>query len=434
MSTPEYSTRIPHKAVQSLVIALVVLAPIAIWNRYVFLESNLPYLLVLLLVGAAIWGPARVATGITFPGVSISFVLFILYAWLRLDHWWEFEPNAVDPDLVRPGLSYVLDLIVFYLLFIITAILSYRYTRVGACLWFLVCGYIAVYVIHESLDIGGLQQGYNLSPGYALVTLLPFVFLGYSKKDKTPLFPSVLLWTCSAWLALIGARMAVGALVLFYIALRAWPIITRKRAVYFAVFWGLLFLIACLTAGTLLQGITDPADPVLASPLIEDAPVHAFGKRLGSRVDIWLHLSFLIAQRPMLGYGTDQSTAVVSPLSFLTLSHPRVYMEAHSLYFELLYRLGAVGLLGFIMIMFSIWRAFWRGREEWAVRVAGAFLLSALLFASTGGYLIFHDLQLRSGFGWIILGIGAGACLRAVRDARVRSSIALQRVPENQPA
>src|SRR3989442_9256841 len=103
MSTPEYSTRIPHKAVLSLVIALVVLAPIAIWNRYVFLESNLSYLLVLLLVGAAIWGPARVATGITFPGVSISFVLFILYAWLRLNRMWEFQPNAVDPDLVRPG-------------------------------------------------------------------------------------------------------------------------------------------------------------------------------------------------------------------------------------------------------------------------------------------------------------------------------------------
>ena len=70
------------------------------------------------------------------------------------------------------------------------------------------------------------------------------------------------------------------------------------------------------------------------------------------------------------------------------------------------------GLIAFIVLMFSIWRMFWNGRKQWAVRVAGAYLLSILFFAATGGFLVFSTMQLRSGFAWIILGIGGGASLR----------------------
>jgi O-antigen ligase len=145
-------------------------------------------------------------------------------------------------------------------------------------------------------------------------------------------------------------------------------------------------------------------------------------KSVGTRVEIWIHLAYLISQQALFGYGTDHLTSVLRPVAFIVFTLPRDNIEAHSLYFELLYRLGAIGLLGFILIMFSIWRVFWSGREQWAVRVAGASLLCLLVYSSTGGFFVFNDLQLRSGFAWIILGIGAGASLRAMKDARRRSS------------
>jgi O-antigen ligase len=369
--------------------------------------------------------------GICFPGVALSFLIFIVYAWVRLDDAWALDIFRVAPDGLRPGLSYVLDLIIYYALFVTAALVYYKKSRFSIFLWFLICGYIVAFIIRNSLDIAGLQEGYNLSPGFVLVTLLPFVFLMHGDRNKVPLIPSVLLFFCIIWLALIGARTAVGALLIFWIVMRVWPTITRSRFMYFATFWAALLFIACVTVLYVLYTISDPTDSLLKESLIEDSGVGIFHKSIGTRIQIWVHLLFLISQQPVFGYGTDHATFLVSPLSFLEFTLNRDNLSAHSTYFELLYRLGAVGLLGFILIMFSIWKLFWSGREHQAARVAGAFLVSILFFCSTGEYLVFNDLQLRSGFGWIILGIGAGACLRAMKDARRRSSVYLGGVPES---
>ena len=69
-------------------------------------------------------------------------------------------------------------------------------------------------------------------------------------------------------------------------------------------------------------------------------------------------------------------------------------------------------------MLFCIWQLFWIGRYQWAVRIAGAFLLAMLFFSTTGDNLVFSGQQLRNGFAWIVLGIGAGACLRAKADER----------------
>lgn len=420
------SVRGLDEAILSLVLAMAALVPIAIWNRYIFSESNLPFLLILLLLVALIFGPGKVPKDIKFPGIAISFLLFILYAWARLDHGWDFEVTAVNPDGTRPGFLYVVDLAVFYLLFVIAAALFYRYMQLSAFLWFLICGYILAFIIRNSFNIGGLQEGYNLSPGFALIALLPFVFLMHTSENKVPVIPSVILFLCIIWLALIGARTAVIALSIFYIVLWVWPLITRNRFTYYSIFWGTLLFIALLTVVYFLYAISNPADALLEESLVEETGVGFFQKRIGTRIGIWSHLLYLISQQPIFGYGTDHTTFGASPIPFLDFTLKRDNLSAHSTYFELLYRLGAVGLLGFILIMFSIWRLYWSAREQWAVRVAGAFLLCALFFASTGEYFAFSTLQLRSGFGWIILGIGAGASLRAMKNARSRSQVVLK--------
>lgn len=416
-----YSAKIPERAILSFLLATAILVPITIWNRYVFLETNLPLLLILLISAPFIYGFDRVPRDIVFPGISMSFFLFIVYAWFRLDSRLDFNLSSVDPSGIRPGLAYILDLIMFYFLFVISAVLFYNRPRLSLFLWLLICGYVIAYIVRNSFDITGLQSGFNLSSGIVILTLLPFVFLMHTDRNRMPLIPSVLLFFCILWVALIGARTAVASLLLFYIAIRAWPIITRSRFIYFATFWSMILSIAGVTVLYVLYGINNPADPLLAESLVESSNVGILQKSIGTRVEIWIHLAFLISQQPIFGYGTDHGTEVVNPVWSIVFTFNRDNLSAHSLYFELLYRLGAVGLLGFILIMFSIWRVFWSGREQWAVQVAGASLLALLFYSTTGGFMVFNDLQLRSGFVWIILGIGAGACLRGRKDARIRS-------------
>lgn len=402
--------RFSYSSVIALIIAMCVLIPIGIWNRYIFLETNLPLLLIIMIIAAFVFRTNRIyRKGLLF--FSISFSLFTIYAWARLDNVLGFQLNLSNIIEVKTGFSYVLDLIIFYLLFITAALLYYNKKKFSVFLWFLICGYIIAFML-RNYDIHELQIGYNLSPGFVIITLLPFIYLKNSEnKNKNFFIANAMFMLCVIWLALIGARAAFVSLLLFYAGMRAWLIITRNRFTYYSTFWGMLFVIAILTIIYLRFTHLDNA-------VIEGTGFHIFSKRLGTRNEIWIHLLHYISQNPLFGYGTDHATAVVSPLPFLEFTYHRDNLSSHSTYFEILYRLGIFGLLSFVLIMFSIWRLFWEGRKQWVVRVAGAFLLSILFFASTSVFLVFSTMQLRSGFAWIILGIGAGASLRAMINGR----------------
>jgi O-antigen ligase len=281
-------------------------------------------------------------------------------------------------------------------------------------LWFLICGYIVAYMLRNSVDISALQQGYNLSPGFVIFSLLGFTFLG-PRIQGTHRVALALAFVSMLWLALIGARSATGTIMIFLFVLAAWPLITRSKLMY------ALTLVGVVVAIVLFHVLYFAFATNSADPLVADASIGIFQKRLGTRIDIWVHLAYLIWESPWLGYGTDAATLDVAPLMMLEFSYNRSNLGSHSLYLELLYRLGVVGLAGFALLVVAIWRFYWIGRQEWATRVAAAFLASALVFGATSEYLVFGTMRLENGFAWALLGIGAGACLRHRRKAAVEA-------------
>jgi O-antigen ligase len=410
-----------HRSLGELIMAMVLLVPIAIGNKYIFIESNLLLLLLIMILSAFVFRANRIGR----RGLSlflISFFLFIVYAWARLDHVWQLSlSNTFDPN-EKSGFSFVFDSIVFGCLFLISALLYYKKNQFPTFLWFLICGYIIAFILRNSFDITGLQEGYNLSPGFVLLTLLPFVYLANSNSLNDRCYIANTIFVISVfWLALIGARTAFFSLLLFFAFMRAWPTITRNRVVYYSTFFGMLLLLVSLTIIYLLFENLDAA-------VLEGTGFHVFSKRLGTRTEIWTHLLYYISQNPWYGYGTDHATGMLQPLSFLHFSIPRSDLTSHSTYFEILYRLGIVGLLLFLSILFSIWRLFWSGRKQWTVRVAGSFLLSLLFFSCTAEFLVFTTMQLRSGFVWIVLGLGAASSLRAMSKARQRLQHRMQEI------
>jgi hypothetical protein len=415
------SINLPHKSIMSLLGAMIALAPIAVFNSYIFEESNLPFLLILVVSAAIAFGHSRIPRGIVFPGITFSFLLLLLYAWVRLDDPWNVETGGrVFSGVSRPGFLYILDLVMYYLLFILSALIFYKRGRLTEFLWFLICGYIAAFILRNSFSIGELQEGYSLSPGFVLIPLIPLLFLRNEEGWFEGKFvPYAFLLLCVIWLAVIGARTAVAALIGFFLVLWLWPIITRNRVLYYGAFWATVLMVILFNAAYMFYAATaSPDDALFQESLVEDSDVGVLQKRLGTRVDIWLHLMFYIVQEPWLGYGTDHETLAVNPVPILPFSVKRDNLSAHSTYFEIMYRWGITGILVYLVLLFSIWRTFWIGRKEWAVRVAAAFFLAIIFFGSTGEYMVLSTMQLRSGFGWIVLGIGAGACLRAIKTSR----------------
>ena len=96
----------------------------------------------------------------------------------------------------------------------------------------------------------------------------------------------------------------------------------------------------------------------------------------------------------------------------------RANLAAHSLYLELIYRLGVVGLLLFISILFFIWRFLWSGRNLWEVKIGLSVILSTLFLSVNMEFCVFDSLPLLSGFFWAILGVSVGACHKNMRMYR----------------
>jgi hypothetical protein len=397
----------------SLVIAVLLLGPIALFNQWVFRESNVVILFGGFLIAVMLLSWGSVPRGIFFPSVGLCFALLAGYAWLRLDDPWTLDTEALLAVDRLPGSALVVDLAIYYFLFVAAALIYYRRPRLSMLLWFLMAGYVVAFVLRNSIDLAAIQGGYNLSPGFVLISMLPFVYLRRTGDVRDPkLVPYGLMAFCILWLAVIGARTAVASLLIFVLVLRFWPLIARNRFTYYFTFWGTWAFMAVLIAIYLSFVVYTGAG------LVEDSDVGILQKGLGTRVDIWLHLGYLIAQQPWFGYGTDAATINVAPLQFMSFTFRRDNLSSHSVYFEMLYRLGAVGLSAFVLVLFSLWRTYWRGRHLLEVRVACAFILCLVFFNATGEFLMFSSMRLRSGFGWILLGIAAGACLRAAAAQR----------------
>jgi O-antigen ligase len=315
-------------------------------------------------------------------------------------------PRVVDVDFALQYSSFydIGHQLLFYALFVLAAVYCYNKGGINLTLWLIILGYTIAFMARNTMQLDELKVGYNLSPGFVLFSLVPFLFLGRLQDNKkTGIFIHIFFWLCTIWTFLIGARTAMFSMLIFYGCMAAWPLISCNKKIYYTTFVGTLMFIFGIVTTYLLIIISGLAEN------LETLSVAIFDKSLFTRFKLWYFLSQIIAERPILGFGTENaSTSFIAPKILFPL---RENLSAHSTYLEILIRLGFVGLILYLCVLFGIWKILWQGRGENAVRVAGSFLIASLFFMSTGEYLIF-GMELRSAFGWIILGIGAGACLQ----------------------
>lgn len=409
-----------YKSAVPFFIAIGILSIIGIWHRYIFADSNLPFLLLILIFAIIIFRIHGVAKDLIFNSITFFFLIFVFYMCVRMNNEsiLSYSRFPIYRGMPNNGFMDIAQQLIFCGLFILSAFLYYKKGRFSFTLWLIISGYILALMVRHSVPSQwiALKTGQNLIPGMNLFTLVPFVFFGcFAQRSKMRFLPHIIYFVCVLWVFALRARGPCLSLVVFYGCFIAWPIITRKRFNYFFTFFGSLILIFLLIFGYLTALRT--VDGLCA---INEISQQIFQKGIDSRFTIWNELMATIPGHLLFGFGTGCGS--FSFAQTIAMSW-RDNLASHSTYLELMLRLGIVGLILYFAIFFSIWRTFWIGRKELAVRVAGAFLISSLFFMSTAQYWIFI-VPLKSGFGWIILGIGAGACLRAKRQQfRNRSAI-----------
>jgi len=383
------------------VIGFLFLIPVGIFNNYLFSDANLPLLAFCFILSSLVLSRGRIPRKL-FGKLSIILLSFLIYSFLLIDK--RFLLNQKNIFLALNSQE-TIDLLFYFSCFFSASIIYTQSKRFSKSLWYFIVYYIFAFIIRNSFDIKDLQDGANLSSGITIFSLIPFVFL--CPDQKTPIwFPNLAAILCALWLALIGARTATFAVLFFILAFWLWPFISKSKRRYLA------FFISILGTVVLFYILYLNVISYTNTSIFENNKIGILQKDLGTRVDIWKHLIYIIKDSPWFGHGASQSTSTVEPLSFLEFSFNRGNLGSHSLYFELLYRLGLVGLLLFLFFVTILWCYFWKGKAERIVQVAAIYLAALLLFATTCQVFIFNSvLKINSAFMWIIFGLATGATI-----------------------
>ena len=147
--------------------------------------------------------------------------------------------------------------------------------------------------------------------------------------------------------------------------------------------------------------------PISAGSNFRELPeVQEFEEQLnqtfGKRGTIWFNALELIGEKPWLGHGIDADFDVPFDNGRITAQHP------HSLYLQILYDTGIVGLFLFLTISVLALKACWQHRENALAQVAFATFVLALANFLTDIHQIFHRPYYYWVFFWLPVGMTIG--------------------------
>ena len=389
-----------------IIVIIFILGPIlGILNEYIFDEYNV-YLFCIIFFFYFIYNMGAVKKSLFKRSTIYIFLLFIVY--------------AICMAVPTPEFSYNLELVsifCYFLFFVLGSVLFYNNEYISDLAWFLTFSYLFTYIGRISMDLEGARQGTNLSSGIVVMSFAPFVLMNFKKYTRNYIrYTYILLIFLTLWSAVIGARAVTLGFLFFGVTFYFWPLITRNRIVYITYFLSCLFF---MSLGVLyyIFFITDPN-----FALLRNSGIGILSKRVGTRLDIWIHLVQVIVQGDWLwGNGSNLKTQDLTPLAYLDFSMNRANLSSHSTIFEVIYRVGVFGLLIFFMLIFSIWSFLWKSKGTNLSRIicSSIIMLIPICFSST--FLVFSAFHLRCAFVWILLGFGYGYTLSLVRMPKSRT-------------
>ena len=146
-----------------------------------------------------------------------------------------------------------------------------------------------------------------------------------------------------------------------------------------------------------------------------DSVFNILQKRVGTRLDIWIHTLYFIAIEPFVGHGTNMSTSLQEPSSDLNFSMNRNNIATHSTYLEILFRSGILGLLLYLLFWYQLWMSFYKYQYIYEIKIASAMIVSILILSMTSTVMIFNVLELWASFAWCYLGFSYGKIVKLSR-------------------
>ncbi len=415
---PENNTSI---VISAGVIAATVSLLLFYFNSVIFAEENYIYFTLLLGAAALFKGNPRLILKTDMVKILTIFALLALYVFLHN----ELPENVGRLQFVSPASNGVdgshIPIICAGAVFFAAASISYRRASMPLWLWLTVLVYLSGYIAINSLDFAAFKAGYHLSAGFVLISAAPCLFLSNARTHIVRSIAYISLIFFIVWLTILGARTAGFSLLVVLLLLISWQWIVRNQTIFKSLFWILFFAILLTKVTYIVAGIQLHGGISTGKPLLSGLGLGFLEKQIWTRLEIWLHVSELIHDRPLFGWGGGVSTSLVAPVEDLTFSLNRNNIASHSTFVEVLFRLGYVGLFLFAILLSAIWNGFGPARDRLEVQAVASFMLGILLLSTTSTILLFSVTPLRALMCWAIFGFGVGIGLRCKQETTAPS-------------
>ena len=390
---------IDKKLYWSFLVIFPIFLIIAFFNRYIFNDDYLIFLPLLLVLYLATKPFFKVEKRLVINSNTFYFLTLIFYFIFRF--------NQVDIVDLSTGTD-ILNVGLYFLVFTLSGIISYNIKSIPTVLWLGVSVYILMVIVRSLIVLAESQIGFSLASAIVILMIIPYA-LASPERYRSNLY-KILFFSLIIFFGLSGARGAILALLGMYLFINYYYFFSRTKA-----FYAFTFLILLLSISTFLYLYINLATSDSGALFSSDSVFKALQKRVGTRLDIWIHAIYFIATEPLFGHGTNMSTTMQAPSPDLDFSMLRTNISAHSTYFEVLYRSGFVGLAIYLVFWYKLWMSFYKYQHIYEIRIASGMIVSILILSMTSTVMIFNVLELWSSFAWCYLGFSYGKIVQMRR-------------------
>ena len=398
--------KVNKESIRSLLIISPILLIITFFNSYIFNDDYLIFFTSFLLLYLATKPFFKLDKRLVINLNIFYFLALLIYFIFRFD-----ESNMLD---LRSGTD-LLNIGLYFLVFMLGGIISYNKKSISTLLWLGASLYILMVIVRSLFSLAELQQGYNLSTAIVILMIIPFA-LASPEKYRSTVF-NISFFILIIFFALIGARGAILSLVGMFFFIKYHYFFSRTK-----VFYALTFVLLLLSVAFFIFLYLMLAHDEQIALGSSDSVFNILQKRVGTRLDIWIHTLYFIAIEPFVGHGTNMSTSLQEPSTELSFSMNRNNIATHSTYFEILYRSGVLGLSLYLIFWYQLWMSFYKYQYIYEIKIASGMIISILILSMTSTVMIFNVLELWTSFAWYYFGFSYGKIIKLSRHERQGNS------------
>ena len=323
---------------------------------------------------------------------SIIYLILIFYLFLNKDNGVIFEITETNYSSITK-FNLLECLSIFFIIFNIGYFYSLQTDNALKYFSKIIFFQIIIFTTYILWQSSQSDNQLSLSLSTLILSTVPYLLLAFDNKNENK---KKIIFFFILFFFIISSRAAFISLIIFFLNYKFYPFFKRKPFLFKSIFFINLLIIFFIWLFIYKIGNNN---------FLNELSLNFFNKNFNSgRYDIWIDLIELIKTKPLMGFGSDQSSVFISYTNKIGIIRN---LASHNSYLELLLTGGIFALVIYLTLIFLIWSQLVNTKENYWSRVGSSYLFALLCNSIFTTSVISGNLLIGS-LMWFFLGVSIG--------------------------